>query len=367
MRTRIRPAVRAVPVVLAVAAVGLVGTPAARAALAPAHTGSSISAAHHSTAVAVPSKNMIVKHAFTPLTMSVPVGTTVTWTNQDDVPHTVTTTKAPVTFDSGVFDKGKSFSYTFAKPGTYEYYCAVHPDMRATVVVTGAAAPAGKKVVTSAPTPPEKKPGAPDASKDGMGSMTPPGKGDNGAASPAGTDDGWTPASDPVSGTSDPFMKHLQAAHFNRSAAGQVHDIADFDDWMKSHQYLFRQMLDYEIGRQSSLGQAPVIGTFLQHMDVAHWNRSPAGQASDIADLDSWLKSHEALFRMMLDPAVGKSGPAYTAPVTGPFMQHMDAAHWNRSPGQQLEDIADFQNWAAAHAALIQAMIASGGGGSSGR
>jgi hypothetical protein len=104
----------------------------------------------------------------------------------------------------------------------------------------------------------------------------------------------------------------------------------------------------------------------MQHMDAAHWSRSPAGQASDIAEFDSWLKGHQALFRMMLDPAVGKSGPGYTAPGLAPFMQHMDAAHWNRSPGQQLEDIGDFQTWASAHAALIQAMLASAGGGSTG-
>jgi hypothetical protein len=164
--------------------------------------------------------------------------------------------------------------------------------MAATVVVTGATA--GKQLVTSTPTPPNKKPDAAGKPDDGMNSM-----GDN----------GWTPATDPASGASDPFMKHMQAAHFNRSAAGQVHDIAEFDDWMKSHQYLFRQMLDYEIGRRSTLGQAPAIGTFLEHMDVAHWNRSP---------------------------------------------------------GQQVEDIGDFQSWTAAHAALIQAMLGSAGGGSSG-
>jgi plastocyanin len=321
-------------------------------------------------ATVVPVKDEIVKNTYSPMTMTVPVGTTVTWLNEDEAPHTVTTTKAPVAFDSGNFGKGKAFSYTFTKPGTYGYYCAVHPDMQAAVVVTDAPAapakpPAKPAIAIGAPTPPDSKAAAPA----GMGSMTPPGQGDNGSgsANSANSDNGRTPAIDPVSGASDPFTKHVQAAHVNRSAAGQVHDLTDFDSYMKSHEYLFRQMLDYEFGHQSALGQAPVAGTFMQHMDAAHWSRSPAGQVSDIAEFDTWLKGHQALFRMMLDPAVGKSGPGYTAPGLAPFMQHMDAAHWYRSPGQQLEDIGDFQNWASAHAALIQAMLAAAGGGSTTR
>ncbi|HEX3611386.1 MAG TPA: plastocyanin/azurin family copper-binding protein [Sporichthyaceae bacterium] len=381
MRIRTRATTRALPAILVAAALGLVAAPVARATVAPAHSPHQAAPAV-ATSTLAPATDTIVKHAFSPATMTVPVGTVVTWTNEDDAPHTVTTTKAPVAFDSGAFAKGKAFSYTFAKPGTYEYYCAVHPDMKAVVTVVPAApaAPATKatakptkmpkaEITTATPTPPDKKPGTTEGGnssstpKDNMGSMSAPSQPDNGTATtPASSDDGWTPATDPVSGASDPFMKHLQAAHFNRSGAGQVHDIADFDTWMLSHEYLFRQMLDYEVGRQSTLGQAPGVGTFLQHMDVAHWNRSPAGQAKDIADLDTWLKSHEALFRMMFDPAVGKGSPAYSGPVTGPFMQHMDAAHWSRSPGQQLEDIGDFQNWAAAHAALLQAMLASGSG-----
>src|SRR5581483_4882133 len=128
-----------------------------------------------------------------------------------DAPHTVTTTKAPVAFDSGVFQNGKSFSYTFTKPGTYEYYCAVHPDMKAVVTVVAAATKPKAAITTGTPTPPEKKPGTTEggssssAPKDNMGSMAAPSQPDNGAAAaPSGNDDGWTPATDPVSGASDP-------------------------------------------------------------------------------------------------------------------------------------------------------------------
>jgi len=70
---------------------------------------------------------------FGPQTLTVPVGTTVTWTNHDDIPHTVVSTEG--VFKSKVRDTDEKFSYTFTKPGTYPYYCSVHPKMTGTVVV----------------------------------------------------------------------------------------------------------------------------------------------------------------------------------------------------------------------------------------
>src|SRR5712692_10706858 len=65
--------------------------------------------------------------------IQVRAGTTVTWTNQDNVPHSVTFKNGMK--DSGLFYQGQSFSYTFNTPGTYQYYCSVHPYMVATVTV----------------------------------------------------------------------------------------------------------------------------------------------------------------------------------------------------------------------------------------
>ncbi len=65
--------------------------------------------------------------------IQVRVGTTVTWTNQDNVPHSVTFKNGMK--DSGLLSQGQSFSYTFNTPGTYQYYCTVHPYMAATVTV----------------------------------------------------------------------------------------------------------------------------------------------------------------------------------------------------------------------------------------
>ncbi len=70
---------------------------------------------------------------FGPQTVTVPVGATVTWTNMDDIPHTVVSTDG--VFKSKVRDTDEKFSYTFTKAGTYTYFCSVHPKMTGTVVV----------------------------------------------------------------------------------------------------------------------------------------------------------------------------------------------------------------------------------------
>jgi plastocyanin len=72
--------------------------------------------------------------AFNPATITVPVGTTVTWTNQDAAPHTATADDK--SFDTGRLDQGQSGSVTFDMPGTYTYTCTFHPNMKGTVVVT---------------------------------------------------------------------------------------------------------------------------------------------------------------------------------------------------------------------------------------
>jgi plastocyanin len=71
--------------------------------------------------------------SFNPQVVTVAAGTTVTWVNHDDVPHTVTSTDK--SFKSKALDTNDKFSFTFAKAGVYEYYCSVHPRMTGKVVV----------------------------------------------------------------------------------------------------------------------------------------------------------------------------------------------------------------------------------------
>jgi plastocyanin len=77
----------------------------------------------------------IVDFTFTPGSLEVEAGTTVTWVNNDSAPHTATGDGG--TFDTGTIDPGGSASITFSQPGTYSYFCAIHPDMTAVVVVVG--------------------------------------------------------------------------------------------------------------------------------------------------------------------------------------------------------------------------------------
>jgi len=71
--------------------------------------------------------------SFGPGELTVPVGTTVTWTNRDDIPHTVVSTDK--VFKSKVLDTDEKFSFTFSKAGTYPYFCSIHPKMTGKVVV----------------------------------------------------------------------------------------------------------------------------------------------------------------------------------------------------------------------------------------
>ena len=73
---------------------------------------------------------------FSPAVLTVPAGAKVTWTNHDDIPHTVTSAATPRLFHSGPLDTGDSFSFVFDAPGEYKYFCALHPHMQGTVVVT---------------------------------------------------------------------------------------------------------------------------------------------------------------------------------------------------------------------------------------
>lgn len=70
---------------------------------------------------------------FTPTALTVKAGSTVTWTNRDEEPHTVVSDVG--LFRSGALDTNESFTYRFEKPGTYRYICSIHPQMVGTIVV----------------------------------------------------------------------------------------------------------------------------------------------------------------------------------------------------------------------------------------
>jgi plastocyanin len=89
--------------------------------------------AHAQQQFAAAAEVKIDNFSFGPATLSVPVGATVTWTNRDDIPHTVVSTDG--VFKSKVLDTDDKFSFTFAKAGTYPYFCSIHPKMTGKIVV----------------------------------------------------------------------------------------------------------------------------------------------------------------------------------------------------------------------------------------
>jgi plastocyanin len=87
----------------------------------------------NSQAEAAPNTIEISNFSFAPAALTVPVGTTVTWVNDDDEPHTVV--ESNTLFKSHALDTGDKFSFTFTTPGKFQYFCTIHAHMVGTVVV----------------------------------------------------------------------------------------------------------------------------------------------------------------------------------------------------------------------------------------
>jgi plastocyanin len=85
--------------------------------------------------VAESARVVIDNFAYSPREIIVAPGSRVFWVNRDDVPHTVTSTTKPRAFDSGALDGEESFAFVFQAPGTYDYFCALHPHMTGKVIV----------------------------------------------------------------------------------------------------------------------------------------------------------------------------------------------------------------------------------------
>jgi plastocyanin len=80
-----------------------------------------------------PNSVSIINMSFSPSSLTVTAGTTVTWTNNDNMTHTVTADD--VSFDSGNITMGSKFSKAFSTAGTYTYHCTIHPTMKGTIIV----------------------------------------------------------------------------------------------------------------------------------------------------------------------------------------------------------------------------------------
>jgi plastocyanin len=125
-----------------------------------------------STAVSADVSINIMNFKFDPTPLTIPVGTTVVWTNQDTAPHTATSDTGA--WDSGTLMTGKAFSFTFSQAGTFAYHCNIHPTMHGTVTVMGAGGASTTAPAASAAAP------APSAAAPSV--VAPPRTGDGGGA-----------------------------------------------------------------------------------------------------------------------------------------------------------------------------------------
>ncbi|MDQ1019059.1 cupredoxin domain-containing protein [Streptomyces afghaniensis] len=231
----------------------------------------------------------------------VEVGQTVRWTNHDSVPHTVTTTKAPVKFDSGTLEQGDSWSYTFTKAGTYEYYCAVHPDMTSSVKVVAAGGGGGGGGSTPAPTAPPT--GTPTAGP--APTHAPTGAPTAGPAPTGGTGTGGSGGSDEqcasVQNELLPILQHLYTAHLERSPGQQVQDALALDSYLKTHTVWVESILKPAVADGGSVLD-DTLGVLLNHINKAHLEESPGQQVTDLLNPDAYVKMHTVWAGQMLKP-----------------------------------------------------------------
>lgn len=236
-------------------------------------------AGYSPAAEATPSKTIAVdikNYAYAPANLTVSVGDTVTWTNDDTAPHTVTVTNGPEKFNSPTLQQGQTYTFTFTKPGTYSYYCAVHPDMKAAVTVQGSTPPT--TTTTPAPT------------TTGTTTTTMP-----------------MPTTAPAGGCAvkealAPFIAHLKAAHLEESLGQQVGDLLNLDQYIKTHTVLIENMLTPVLNGDADQSVKDVLAPFLAHLKAAHLDEGLGQQVGDLLNVDQYVKTHTVLVENMLEP-----------------------------------------------------------------
>jgi plastocyanin len=237
----------------------------------------------------------IKNYAFAPKSLTIPVGSTVTWTNEDTAPHTVTTSSGPAKISSANLSKGQSFSYTFTKAGTYQYYCAVHPDMTATITVTGSSG--GTSGGTSG------------GSTGGTSGGTSGGStGGTSGGSTGGMDGGTTGGTGGTGGDCSsvqqvlmPILQHINSAHLGESVGQQVQDALNLDNYLKMHTVWLESILTPATNGTTSIVDQ-TLTTLIEHLNAAHLSEPLGQQVQDILNPGQYVSSHLVLVEHLLAP-----------------------------------------------------------------
>lgn len=228
----------------------------APAAAAPAATAPSVA-----RTVAV----TIMNFTYSPASVSIAPGDTVTWTNHDSAPHNVVVSSGPERFTSPTLQTGQSFSFTFRQAGSYAYYCSIHPNMKASVTVQGGG---------GTPPPPGNPPGQPGkcVSKQAL----------------------------------DAFMAHVKAAHLERSLFQQITDILAIDQYVLTHTVWLESVLQPVFDGTADQAVRDTLAPVMAHIKTAHLERSPLQQVTDILAVDQYVLTHTVWLETVLAPLAGQ-------------------------------------------------------------
>ncbi|MFD9887994.1 plastocyanin/azurin family copper-binding protein [Amycolatopsis sp. NPDC059027] len=237
-------------------------------------------------AQAAPAKSVeAMGYKFTPANVSIAVGDTVTWTNHDTAPHNIVITDGPEKFTSPTLQNGQTFSHTFTKAGTYSYYCSIHPDMKATLTVTGSP--------TSSPAPPTT-PGTPTSAPPSSPTHTmpapPPG---GGACVPKGV--------------LQPILDHIKSAHLEESPGQQVTDLLNLDQYIKTHTVWLETVLAPVLNGSADKVVADTLAPIVAHLKSAHLEESLGQQVTDLLNLDQYIKTHTVWLESVLTPLLNQA------------------------------------------------------------
>ncbi|HZU56797.1 MAG TPA: plastocyanin/azurin family copper-binding protein [Actinocrinis sp.] len=251
----------------------------------------------------------IKNYAFAPSSATVATGVKVTWVNEDTVPHTVTSKSGPASFDSGQINPGASYSAIFMTAGTYSYYCIDHPQMVATITVTGGSGGGG---------------GTPSSTPSTQPSSTPSGGGTGGG--------GGQPSSSPSASMSMPAPSGSSGGVLGSLGGGMS-------------------------GSGSGCASASqVLLPLLQHIDATHLGESPGQQVQDLSNINQYVLTHTTLVENMLIPAYNSANRSLTGLLV-PLLQHINATHLGESPGQQVNDLLNLDQYVLTHTTLIENML----------
>lgn len=240
----------------------------------------------------------MMNYAFSPASLTISVGDTVTWTNHDAAPHNVVVSDGPVKFTSPLLQQGETYSYTFTQAGQYSYYCSVHPDMKATITVTEVGS-----APTSAPT------SAPSAQPTSSPSTS------ASASAPASSSSHSMPSASAPAGSPScvstsvltPIMAHIQTAHLQTSPGQQVADILNLDQYVKTHTVWLEQVLSPVMDGSADQVVKDTLAPIIAHIKSAHLETSLGQQVTDALNFDQYIKTHTVWLEQVLNPLLNQA------------------------------------------------------------